>query len=284
MRIAVLLLLIGVAVATGLVAWFNTGAILATLVAIGWGGFVVVCGFHFCLIAINGIAWQMLTPDIAPRRWPFFVWSRLVRTAAADVLPLSQLGGPAAGIRLAILHGVPAAVAAASVIVDVAIEFLTQLAYAVLGFVMLIAVRPETKLLLPAAAWLLVAAGLCAAFFLVQRRGNRLLERFEPLIARHFSRALPGRLESITDGTRAHSRGPRASRRRDAAASDRLAGDGRRGVARAVVDERSNIVCRCYRYRGPALCSAQRRFYGTDGCRRSGGRLSAGGRRVRPPA
>jgi putative membrane protein len=94
---------------------------------------------------------------------------------------------------------VPAAIAAASVIVDVALEFLTQLAYAAIGFVLLIAVRPATNLLLPAAAWLLVAVGLCAAFLFVLRRGNRLLERFEPLIARHFSTALPGKIESITD-------------------------------------------------------------------------------------
>jgi len=198
MRIAVLLLLVGVAIATGLVAWFNVGAILATLLAIGWGGFVLVCGFHFCLIAINGIAWHALTPDEPPRRWWVFIWARLVRTAAADVLPLSQLGGPAAGIRLAILHDVPAAIAAASVIVDVAIEFLTQLAYAVIGFILLVAARPAANLLLPAAVWLLVAAALCAAFFLVLRRGNRLLERFEPLIARHFSNALPGKIESVT--------------------------------------------------------------------------------------
>lgn len=199
MRIAILLLLVGVALATALVAWFDADAILTTLVAIGWGGFVLVCAFHFCLIAINGIAWHSLTPGEPARRLPVFVWARLVRTAAAEVLPLSQLGGPAAGIRLAILHNVPAAVAAASVIVDVAIEFLTQLAYAVIGFVLLVAVRPATNLLLPAAVWLLVAAGLCAAFLLVLRRGSRLLERFEPLIARHFSTALPGRLESITD-------------------------------------------------------------------------------------
>lgn len=198
MRIAVLLLLVGVAVATGLVAWFNVGAILATLVAIGWGGFALICAFHFCLIAINGIAWHVLTPDVAARRWPIFVWARLVRTAAAEVLPLSQLGGPAAGIRLAILHGVPTAIAAASVIVDVAIEFLTQLAYAVIGFFLLATARPTANLLLPAAAWLVVAAGLCIAFFLVQRRGSRLLERFEPLIARHFSSALPGKIESVT--------------------------------------------------------------------------------------
>ena len=198
MRIAVLLLLVGVAVATGLVAWFNAGAILATLVAIGWGGFALICAFHFCLIAINGVAWHVLTPDVAPRRWPIFVWARLVRTAAAEVLPLSQLGGPAAGIRLAILHGVPTAVAAAAVIVDVAIEFLTQLAYAVIGLVLLATARPATTLLLPAAGWLLLAVGLCVAFLLAQRRGHRLLERFEPLIARHFSKALPGKIESVT--------------------------------------------------------------------------------------
>lgn len=198
MRIAVLLLLVGVAAATGLVAWFNAGAILATLVAIGWGGFVLICAFHFCLIAINGVAWHVLTPDVAPRRWPIFIWARLVRTAAAEVLPLSQLGGPAAGIRLAILHGVPAGVAAAAVIVDVAIEFLTQLAYAVIGLLLLVTARPATDLLLPAAAWVVVAAGLCGAFLLAQRRGSRLLERFEPLIARHFSDALPGKIESVT--------------------------------------------------------------------------------------
>ena len=198
MRIAVLLLLVGVAAATGLVAWFNAGAILATLIAIGWGGFVLICGFHFCLIAINSVAWHVLTPDVAPRRWPIFVWARLVRTAAAEVLPLSQLGGPAAGIRLAILHGVPAGIAAAAVIVDVAIEFLTQLAYAVIGLLLLVTARPATDLLVPAAAWIVMAAGLCGAFLLAQRRGSRLLERFEPLIARHFSDALPGKIESVT--------------------------------------------------------------------------------------
>lgn len=198
MRIAILLLLAGVTAAAGLVAWFDAGAILATLVAIGWGGFVLICAFHFCLIAINGIAWHALTPGIAPRRWPIFVWARLVRTAAAEVLPLSQLGGPAAGIRLAILHDVPAAIAAASVIVDVAIEFLTQLVYAVIGLFLLAALRPMTNLLLPAAAWVLLAAGLCFAFLAVQRRGGRLLERFEPMIVRHFSNVLPGKVEMVT--------------------------------------------------------------------------------------
>lgn len=198
MRIAVFLLLIGLAAATALVAWFGAGAIAATLLTVGWGGFLLICGFHFCLIAINGVAWHALIPGDPARRWPVFVWARLVRTAAADVLPLSQLGGPAAGIRLAVLHDVPGALAAASVIVDVAIEFVTQLVYAALGLFLLVARRPGTDLLLPAAAWLTIAAGLCAGFIVAQRRGGRVFDWLSPRIARHFSAALPATLEAIT--------------------------------------------------------------------------------------
>jgi glycosyltransferase 2 family protein len=202
MRIAVLLLLGGLAGGTALIAWFGAGAILGALGAlgaIGWGGFVLVCAFHFCLIVLNGVAWHALLPDEPAGRWPIFVWARLVRTAAAEVLPLSQLGGPAAGIRLAILHNVPGAMAAASVIVDVALEFLTQVIYALIGILLLLTARPPANLLLPAVAWLVVAAGLCAAFFMAQFRGSRLLERFVPLIARRFSNALPGKIDSVTE-------------------------------------------------------------------------------------
>ncbi len=197
MRIAVLFLLAGLAAATALIAWFGAGAIAATLLTIGWGGFVLICGFHFCLIALNGIAWHALIPD-SPRRWPVFVWARLVRTAAGDVLPLSQLGGPAAGIRLAILHDVPGAMAAASVIVDVGIEFMSQLVYAVLGLLLLATRRPSADALLPASLWLVIAIALCAAFIMSQRRGGRWIERLSPRIARHFSTAMPATIEAIT--------------------------------------------------------------------------------------
>lgn len=198
MRIAALFLLIGLAAATTLVAWFGAGAIVTTLLSVGVGGFLLICGFHFALIALNGIAWHALIPDQAPGRWPVFVWARLVRTAAGDVLPLSQLGGPAAGIRLAMLHDVPGAIAAASVIVDVGLEFITQLAYAVLGILLLATHKPQADVLFPAAGWLIVAAALCAGFILTQRRGGRWLERLSPRVARHFSAVLPATIEAIT--------------------------------------------------------------------------------------
>lgn len=198
MRIAAFLLLLGLAAATALVAWFGAGAIAGTLLTVGWGGFFLVCAIHVCLIAINGIAWYALTLDAAARRWPIFIWARLVRTAAAEVLPLSQLGGPAAGIRLAVLHDVPGAIAAASVIVDVALEFVTQLAYALLGLLLLAARRPDAGLLVPVAGGLALGAALCLGFIIAQRRGSALIERLSPRLARHFSAALPATLEAVT--------------------------------------------------------------------------------------
>lgn len=199
MRIAVLLLATGLAAATALIAWFGAGAIASTLLTIGWGGFALVCGIHLILIAVNGVAWHTVVPRAASRPWPFFVWARQVRTAAADVLPLSQLGGPAAGIRIAVLHGIPGAIAAASVIVDVALEFLTQLAYAVLGLLLLLTTRaPGAGLLVPAAASVVVAAALCGGFIVAQRRGGRVIAWLSPLIARHFSSVLPASLEPVS--------------------------------------------------------------------------------------
>jgi putative membrane protein len=213
MRIAGLLLLLGLVIGTALVAWFGAGAVVATLLTIGWGGFLAVCGFHILLIVLNGLAWWILTPDVAPRRWGMlgawgmFIWARLVRTAAAEILPLSQLGGPVAGIRLTMLHGIPGGVAAAAVIVDVALEFLTQLAYAVLGLALLAARGSGSDLLLPAAAWVVVAMGLCAGFIVVQRRGGGLVEKLSPFIAKRFSADLPGAMEAVTAAlTRVYAR------------------------------------------------------------------------------
>src|SRR2546430_17134715 len=55
---------------------------------------------------ILGTAWYVLPPDPSPTRLWVFVWARMVRDAAAEVLPFSQLGGIVLGARAAILHGV----------------------------------------------------------------------------------------------------------------------------------------------------------------------------------
>ena len=74
------------------------------------------------------------------------LWARMVRDAAAEVLPFSQLGGIVLGARAAILHGVSRPLAFASMIVDVTTEMLAQIAYVALGLAILSARAPRNSL------------------------------------------------------------------------------------------------------------------------------------------
>ena len=113
--------------------------------AVGWSGFAILCLYALALFPLLGAAWYVLLPD--PSRsgaLRVFVWARMVREAASDVLPFSQLGGIVLGARAAILHGVSQPLAYASIIVDVTTEMLAQIPYVALGLVILSARAPRT--------------------------------------------------------------------------------------------------------------------------------------------
>src|SRR2546430_11378298 len=137
---------LGLALALYLVTYVGLGAVLAAAVRVGWSGFAILCLYAVGLFLILGAAWCVLAPDSSPTRLWVFVWARMVRDAAAEVLPFSQLGGIVLGARAAILHGVSTPLAFASMIVDVTTEMMAQTAYIALGVVLLSARAPRTPL------------------------------------------------------------------------------------------------------------------------------------------
>ena len=170
----VLLIAAGIAAMAALVLHFGAGAVGAALLAVGFGGFAAVTTIHVGLIALMGLAWGALLPRARP--W-VAVWGRFVRDSGSEVLPLSQVGGYVLGTRALALTGIPATIGAASTIVDVTLEFVSQLAYVALGLIWLLHLRaggvaPQFVLL-----GLVVASCLAVAFILVQRRGMRYADR-----------------------------------------------------------------------------------------------------------
>jgi glycosyltransferase 2 family protein len=173
--------LAGVAVMTALVIAFGAGAVTRSLLSVGWGGFAAVCLIQLALIATMGVAWRGLVAD-APT-W-VFVWGRFVRDAASEVLPLSPVGGCVFGARAVTLVGVPAAIAAASIIVDLTLEFFAKLGYTALGLIWLIHLRPGSPFAWPLTAGLAAACLMAAAFLLLQRRGAGPVSRLAALLGR----------------------------------------------------------------------------------------------------
>jgi glycosyltransferase 2 family protein len=172
----------GLALTILLVLHFGAPAVAAALGAAGFAGLAVIAAVHLAAIVLTGFAWWLLGREAGKPL--VFVWARLMRDSAAEVLPLSQVGGYVLGARALVLHGVAAAVAVATTVVDLTLEMGSQIAYTALGLELLLWLRPTTMLAVPVAIGLVVAVMAAVAFVAVQRRSVGVFERFGARFAR----------------------------------------------------------------------------------------------------
>src|SRR5882762_4101407 len=185
----VIIAALGLARALYLVMYVGLGAVLSAAVTVGWSGFAILCLYASGGFLLLGAAWYVLLPDSSPTGLWVFVWARMVRDAAAEVLPFSQLGGIVLGARAAILQGVSTPLASASMIVDVTTEMLAQIAYIALGVVLMSTRVPRTSVAVSLTTVFVIGLVLAAVagglFLALQRYGHRMTGK---LIAR----LLPG--------------------------------------------------------------------------------------------
>jgi putative membrane protein len=201
-RIAIVAAL-GLALALYFVAYVGLGAVFSAAVAVGWGGFAILGLCALGLFPLLGAAWTVLLPRSSLADLKALVWARMVRDAATEVLPFSQLGGVVLGARAAIMHGVSQPLAFGSMIVDVTAELLAQIAYIALGL-LIMSTAPQSSVAAPLTRIFvvgLVLAGAAGVLFLaLQRHGHGLTLK---LAARLLPRAVAtaaavgGALDSI---------------------------------------------------------------------------------------
>jgi putative membrane protein len=128
--------------------------------AVGWSGFVAFALCWLLVIGVLGLAWAAAAPGAGPVR--LFLWGRLLREAAADILPFSHVGGLVVGARGVIAGGAPSELVFASVLVDLTAELLGQVFYTLVGLGLL-AARLGASQAAPAVLWAGLA-GLAAVF------------------------------------------------------------------------------------------------------------------------
>jgi putative membrane protein len=185
MKLGVILAgLAGLALAVFFVVHIGFAAVVAAVMSVGWSGFALLCLYQLATFVILGAAWFVLTPEAG--LWSF-VWGRVVRDAAGEVLPFSQLGGILIGVRALILRGIAAPSAFASAIVDVTTEMMAQIVFTLLGVALFVAHSTHALPAATVSGIVFVLAG-SVAFVVMQRRGialaGTLAERFLPAVAR----------------------------------------------------------------------------------------------------
>jgi putative membrane protein len=178
------------AVAAAMIGWgcFSTSTEIA---AVGHGTWhalwtlPLLIAVHLVQLLLSSIAWRELSAPSGPGASTWFRL-RLIREGIDSLLPVAQIGGEVIGARLLTRRGINAAQAAASVVVDVSLEVLSQLLFLSMGVATLAITRDGNHL----AEWsaTLVLAGLMAGFLLLAQRFGalRLLEMLADRIAWQF--------------------------------------------------------------------------------------------------
>ncbi len=178
-HLSYILALVGVSIVVVLVAWFGVGNVASAVGRIGIGEFALIVGWQFAMFGVLGLAlyaivpvprWRRTTLPPLPFPLPLLpVWGRMVRDAAANCLPFSQVGGFIFGARAMTLHGVEWHTATAATIVDVTAEFLAQIAFACIGLLILVLRAPGSNIAGPVEIGIGLAVVACGLFVWLQR-------------------------------------------------------------------------------------------------------------------
>jgi putative membrane protein len=180
-RVAIVIALIGVVLATGLIAYVGFGKVVSAFAQIGWRGLAGMVATYLVPVGLLAAAWLVLDPGAPPRTWVTFYFARLVRDASGELLPFSSLGGFVFGARAAILGGVEPSVAISTTVGDVTAEFIGQLGFSALGIALLFSRAGdavEDQELLQSSVLGLGAGVLAAVLFIfIQRWASGPIER-----------------------------------------------------------------------------------------------------------
>lgn len=174
---------LGMSVLVGLTVWSGADLVGQAIVSAGWANVLVVLA-RIVAVAAAGAGWWLLFPRELRPSVSTCMALRFVREATNALLPLAQIGGDFIGARCLALRGVRGTVAAASVIVDVLMQAATQLMFAIVGLVLLVALGGSELVVWPVAIGIAIAIAGLGGFFMMQGEyGQRLVKKLLSLVA-----------------------------------------------------------------------------------------------------
>ena len=169
MRWAILLGLVGLAVATGLIIWSGYDQVLHALAVAGWGilwtTLAHLISMFFCIIG-----WQALLGRGRPSKG-FFLYVLWVRAAINNLMPVARIGGEVVSVRLLMRHGVRKTQAVACTVVETTLSVLAVFLFSVIGIALFTLRVSDQHLIWKLIMGVLLSLPLLVGFVVVQRIG-----------------------------------------------------------------------------------------------------------------
>lgn len=176
----------GLAVLGWLLVHFGTAPIAAAWKTLGYSGLAIIVAAHLPVAAFLGLAWWSLGRDVVEAGPAKFIWARLVRDGAAEVLPFSQVGGYVFGARALTLSGVSGFFAAISTVVDLVVELAAKLPYLLIGLALLALLKPQSVYFAPVLTGVAISAVLFLLAVVFRDHSRGALERLAMRMAQRW--------------------------------------------------------------------------------------------------
>ncbi|HXQ49992.1 MAG TPA: lysylphosphatidylglycerol synthase domain-containing protein [Stellaceae bacterium] len=179
---------LGLAMVVVLIVHSGADEVARAMLLVGWG-LIPVSLYHVVPMVLSALSWRELLPRPSALGFGAVTWIRWVRESVTSLLPVAGVGGDLVGARLAYVHGVPGAQAAASMVVDVTVGVATQLLFVAIGLALLLS-RSTAPAVLAVAWFVLIGIGVfmaaIAIFLRLQHRGMFAVSaRLAGMLLRH---------------------------------------------------------------------------------------------------
>ncbi|MFT3731554.1 MAG: lysylphosphatidylglycerol synthase domain-containing protein [Hyphomicrobium sp.] len=162
----------GALLAIGLIIYFGISEVWDSLATASWRGILAIMCAYLSSLFFCAWSWRILLVEKFPQsRGLLFLWARWIRDSVGNLLAIVPGAGEAAGARELTKNGLKVNVAAATTIVDMTTEMLSQLIYTFMGLAFLFAYHPDQSAAWWAAGGLLVATIAVVGFLIAQRNG-----------------------------------------------------------------------------------------------------------------
>jgi len=172
---ALIAAIFGIALLTGLIAYYGFGPVTATLATSRWATAFVTLARVVALVGA-GVGWWVLLPNRL--RGPYvFVLLRFVREAINSFFPLAVVGGDVIGARLLAQFGIATKLAVASVLVDIFVQVVCLIVFVLAGVGIVAGLVGNHAVTATAMVLLAIAVPAVTGFFLALNFGA-----FEPVV------------------------------------------------------------------------------------------------------
>jgi putative membrane protein len=194
-----LALLLGLTLFAALTLYEGAGDVALALSSIGFGALWLAV-IRLAQTFLSGFAWRALLARPRPAPW-ILCKLRWVRESINTLLPVAQVGGDLLGARLLRNQGVVGGVAAASVIVDLLAQTVTQVVFTVIGVILLLHSGAQGELSYAVFFGLLIMTPAVAGFWLAPRLlGMKWLDRLAQSVEQRTGWASLGGLPALRAG------------------------------------------------------------------------------------